>query len=103
MTKTVLSNCGWNFTPPLYHFIEKKKQFFKHDLGTFSNYITFLSCSSNILKGIIKEVSLRLMRVKYKEESSSLCRNCSDISLAMGLPTSLGFIELKEKHQIINV
>ena len=37
------------------------------------------------------------MRVKYKEGNSSLCRNCSDVSLAMGLPTSSGFIKLKKK------
>ena len=28
------------------------------------------------------------MRVKNKDENSMLCRNCSDVSLAMGLPTS---------------
>ena len=50
---------------------------------------------------MIKEVGLRSMRVKYKEENSSLCQNCSDVSLAMGLPISSGFIKLK-KHQIIN-
>ena len=34
---------------------------------------------------IIKEIGLQSMSVEYKEENSSLCRNCSDISLAMGL------------------
>ena len=45
---------------------------------------------------IIKDVGLRSKRVKYKEENSSLCRNCSDVSLAMGLPTSSGFITFKK-------
>ena len=46
------------------------------------------------------------MRVKYKEGNSSLCQNYSDVLLAMSLPTSSGFIELKKtpnskivKHQ----
>ena len=34
------------------------------------------------------------MRVKYKKENFSLCRNYSDSSLAMGFPTSSGFIKL---------
>ena len=45
---------------------------------------------------VIKEVGLRSMRVKYKEENFSLCRNCSDVSSAMGLPTSSDFIKLKK-------
>ena len=36
------------------------------------------------------------MRVKSKEENSSYCQNFCDVSLAMGLPTSSGFIKLKE-------
>ena len=28
-------------------------------------------------------IGLQSMRVKYKEENSSLCQNCSDVSLAM--------------------
>ena len=54
---------------------------------------------SSSIVSIIKDVGLRSMRVKYKEENSTLCQNCSDVSLAMSLPTSSGFIELK-KHQI---
>ena len=49
---------------------------------------------------IIKDVGLRSMRVKYKEESFSLCQNCSDVSLAMGLSTSSGFIELKKNQMV---
>ena len=52
------------------------------------------TCNRNNLN-IIKEVGLRSMRVKYKEKNSSLCQNGSDVSLAMGLPTSSGFIKLK--------
>ena len=43
---------------------------------------------------IIKEVDLLSMGVKIKEENFSLCRNCSDVSLAMGLLTSSGFIKI---------
>ena len=50
-------------------------------------------CNSNVTQIIIKDVGLRSMRVKYEEENSSLCQNCSDASLAMGLPTSSGFIK----------
>ena len=44
---------------------------------------------------IVKDVGLRSMRVKCKEENSSLCQNCSEVSLAIGLLTSPGFIKLK--------
>ena len=43
----------------------------------------------------IKRVGLRSMRVKYKE-NSLLCQNCNDVSLAMGLTTSSGFIKFKK-------
>ena len=45
---------------------------------------------------IIKEVGLRSIRVKYKEENPSLCHKCSDVSLAMALPTSSGFIKFEK-------
>ena len=51
---------------------------------------------SSTIVTIIKDVGLRSMRVKYKDENSLLCRNCSDVFLAMGLPTSSGFIRLKK-------
>ena len=42
---------------------------------------------------IIKDAGLRSIRVKYKEENSLWCQNCCDVSLAMDLPTSSGFIK----------
>ena len=57
-----------------------------------------------IVDNIIKDAGLRSMRVKYKEENSLYCQNCCDVSLAMGLPTSSGFIKLKKKkHQILKL
>ena len=53
---------------------------------------------SPFIVNIIKDVGLRSMGVKYKEKYSSLCQNCSDVSLAIGLPTSLGFIELENTN-----
>ena len=50
-----------------------------------------------------KKVGLRSMRVKYKEKNFSLCQNCSDISLAMGLPTSSGFIKFKKTPNSIKL
>ena len=40
---------------------------------------------------IVKDVGLRSMKVKYKEENSSLCQNCSNVSLAQ---------KIKNEHNI---
>ena len=42
------------------------------------------------------DLSSRFMRVKYKEKNYLFCPNFSDVSLAMGFPTSSGFIKLKK-------
>ena len=46
----------------------------------------------------MKKSAITSGTTQYKEENSSLCQNCSDVSLAMGLPTSSGFIKLEKKH-----
>ena len=62
--------------------------------------ITYLCRNGSVTLhiNIIKEAGLRSMRVKYKEENSLYCQNFCDVSLAMGLPTSSGFIKLKKKN-----